>query len=96
VPQNPQKSGIKTRYGPGAIQDEKNDMMMTIIIIVIEMIIITMNCLAKSRSTLDNSQYGWTCSMEADLRNILVNPFMETDDGGGDKGVSVCSLCVRN
>ena len=57
-----------------------------------------MNCFAKSRSTLDNTHYGWTCIMEADLRNILVNPYMQTDDAGGgddDKGVSVCSLCEK-
>ena len=67
------------------------------IIIIIEMIIV--NCLAKSRRTLNNTHYGWTCSMEEDLRNILVNPYMETDDAGGgggdDKGVSVCSLCEK-
>jgi hypothetical protein len=36
--------------------------------------------------------------MEVDLRNILVNPPLETDDaagGNGDNGLSVCSLCEK-
>jgi hypothetical protein len=41
--------------------------------------------------------FGWF-SMEVDLRNILVTPYLETDDasgGGGVNGLSGCSLCEK-
>ena len=71
-------------------------MMMMMMMIIIVKIMVMMNCLAKSRRTLDNTHYGWMCSMEVYLLNMLVNLYMETvNAGGGDKGLSVCSLCEK-